>query len=315
MTRIGDRSSFVSSFGSKSIDVGQLKDDRRIKAAVAEAGGSVEQLAAADLDGDGQIAGAGELGALHQVLDQYNQAQANIFAGGRRRAGEAEAPQAAGAVYDRLSFLAANRSDRGTSASGASFGSMPDGWQPGAGSQPADAWTGYTFEAARWPRQAAAAVPAEIYQAVEAIPGVRGTTAVGGTLGVMVDESQPREKFSELMTEVLSATSESPSTNVVFMGAREALNGTFDPAESWYAKMGERGKVAYAAYMLDDELKQLPGVGEAEWIAGCKTADGLIPPQLVVKLDPSAPAGARQQVADLVQKSYPWIDLAIAQHR
>lgn len=285
MTRIGDRSSFVSSFGSKGIDVEFLKSDARLKAAVADAGGNVGQLAAADLDGDGEIAGASELGALHQVLDQYNQAQTNAFSSNRRRGGEAATPQPAGAVYDRLSLLASNRGALDAADAGASFGPMPDGWQPTHGSQPAEAWNGYAFEAASWPRQSAASVPREIYQAVEAIPGVQGTTAIGGTLGVLVDENLPREKFSELMTEVLGVTSQSPEVNVIFTGGREAAAGTFDPAKSWYAQVGERGKVAYAGFMLGDELRRLPGVGDTEWISACKTANGQIPPQLVVKLD------------------------------
>jgi len=104
MTRIVDRNAFAQSLGNKQIDVNRMKGDAQIQQATAEAGGSVEDLARADLNGDGKIQGAAEMGQLFKALDAYDQnGSANSFNADDGRG----TTTPAGKAYNRLGFLAA----------------------------------------------------------------------------------------------------------------------------------------------------------------------------------------------------------------
>lgn len=106
MARIVDRQAFTGTFQNKQVDVNRLKSDQQLQQATAAAGGSVDDLARADLDGDGKIAGSAEINALFKQVDNYDHNRdANSFI----VKDDAGTTVPAGKAYDRLSFLAENR--------------------------------------------------------------------------------------------------------------------------------------------------------------------------------------------------------------
>lgn len=104
MTRIVDRNAFAQKLGNKQIDVNRMKSDAQIQQATTEAGGSVEDLAKADLNGDGKIQGTAEMGRLFKALDNYDRNGSGASFNADDGRGSATP---AGKAYDRLGFLAA----------------------------------------------------------------------------------------------------------------------------------------------------------------------------------------------------------------
>jgi hypothetical protein len=66
------RSSFVDSHANKSLSLEKLRQDKAARSSLAKAGSSVEQVAKADLDKDGRIAGRSELEALFKQADVFD---------------------------------------------------------------------------------------------------------------------------------------------------------------------------------------------------------------------------------------------------
>ncbi|MBN2361696.1 MAG: hypothetical protein JXR83_19745 [Deltaproteobacteria bacterium] len=106
MARIVDRQAFNSAFKNKQIDVDRLKGDQQLQQAAAAGGGSVDDLARADLDRDGKIAGGDEMKELFKQVDNFDHNRdANSFI----VKDDTGAAVPAGKVLDRLAFLAENR--------------------------------------------------------------------------------------------------------------------------------------------------------------------------------------------------------------
>ena len=106
MARIVDRKSFAKTFEHKQVDVDRIKHDRQLKKAVTEAGGSVGDLARADLNHDGRITGTKELKTLFKQVDRLERGgPANSFIA----SDDQGTALPAGKVFDRLALLAENK--------------------------------------------------------------------------------------------------------------------------------------------------------------------------------------------------------------
>ena len=128
MTRIVQRKAFNQDLSKKQIDVETMKNDAQIKQAVTEAGGSVNDLAKADLNHDGKIQGAAETDHLYKALDDYDH-------NGHRNSFIAEDSHGttlpAGKAYNRLGLLAANANDSVESSSTSTISDLGKRWAKG----------------------------------------------------------------------------------------------------------------------------------------------------------------------------------------
>lgn len=66
------RQVFLQKFQGKGLDVKKLKNNAQVKAALAQAGQSIDKLLATDTDGDGKIVSGADLAALFRAIDDFD---------------------------------------------------------------------------------------------------------------------------------------------------------------------------------------------------------------------------------------------------
>lgn len=96
-----NRTDFLRQFGNKALDLEKI--DGQIQEKLQSAGSSRADVAKADLNGDGKIAGASEINALFRHIDGFDRnGSSQSFATAQ---GPSNAPTQAGQVYSALSLL------------------------------------------------------------------------------------------------------------------------------------------------------------------------------------------------------------------
>lgn len=176
-------------------------------------------------------------------------------------------------------------------------------------------WKGFTFQGASWP--VSPAIPnAAFWSPIEALDGVRGTAAMGTHLRVAINDvtesAESKQAALPVIEAILEQSSQTPGTNLVFMGAKE-MAGEFDPAKSYTARFGEVMKVGFAAGMLGDEFKGIAAFKSASVAGAVTLPDGRVGPKLIITVAPGTTDANKLRIAEVVRTHFPFVDMAFAQ--